>query len=204
MGRVILIPRWESLACSGFAFPRCNIQNAPPPPDSHLHDLRFSASYLETHSGLHYSRLFNTAPRPPLLCFLFGNSLGITVQQALQPTIQSDPYRFSLWTPPPSPLPQDHPLLIAVFMSTKEPREKQRRRRKHAFGGCGTCRRRHVKCDQARPLCLTCRAVGVDCEGYSSDIRWMPQATLSSASTTKDAEIEEISSNVTRRHLYSG
>ncbi|KFY24890.1 hypothetical protein V493_04972 [Pseudogymnoascus sp. VKM F-4281 (FW-2241)] len=31
----------------------------------------------------------------------------------------------------------------------------------------------------------------------------MPQATLSSASTTKDAEIEEISSNVTRRHLYS-
>jgi arginine metabolism regulation protein II len=61
-----------------------------------------------------------------------------------------------------------------------------------------------VKCDQARPFCLACRAVGVACEGYSSNVRWMQPATLSSASDAKAAEIEEGSSNITRRHLYSG
>ena len=89
-------------------------------------------------------------------------------------------------------------------MSSKVGKEKQRRRRKHAFGGCGTCRRRHVKCDQARPFCLACRAVDVACEGYSSDVRWLQPATLSSASDTKAAEIEGGSSSTTRHHLYSG
>lgn len=91
-------------------------------------------------------------------------------------------------------------------MPTKVWKDRQRHRwkQKHAFGGCGTCRRRHVKCDQARPLCLACRAVSVVCEGYSSDVWWMQPATLLSTSGTKAAEIEESGNNVTRRHLYSG
>lgn len=35
-----------------------------------------------------------------------------------------------------------------------------------------TCRRRHVKCDHARPTCATCHKAGLDCGGYLSQIRW--------------------------------
>ncbi|XPS81319.1 hypothetical protein M3J07_013283 [Ascochyta lentis] len=46
------------------------------------------------------------------------------------------------------------------------------RKRTHNLGGCTTCRRRHVKCDHARPACATCRKAGLDCGGYPSQIRW--------------------------------
>ena len=36
-------------------------------------------------------------------------------------------------------------------------------------GGCQTCKRRHVKCDEARPACSQCRRLGVDCGGYTKD-----------------------------------
>ena len=35
--------------------------------------------------------------------------------------------------------------------------------------GCQTCKRRHVKCDEARPACSQCRRLGVDCGGYTKD-----------------------------------
>jgi arginine metabolism regulation protein II len=47
------------------------------------------------------------------------------------------------------------------------------KRRTHNLGGCATCRRRHVKCDQSRPTCGTCRRAGHECGGYSSEVRWM-------------------------------
>ncbi|KAJ8111482.1 hypothetical protein OPT61_g5933 [Boeremia exigua] len=46
------------------------------------------------------------------------------------------------------------------------------KKRTHNLGGCTTCRRRHVKCDHARPSCATCRKAGLDCGGYQSQIRW--------------------------------
>lgn len=46
------------------------------------------------------------------------------------------------------------------------------KKRTHNLGGCATCRRRHVKCDHARPTCATCRKAGLDCGGYPSQIRW--------------------------------
>lgn len=46
-------------------------------------------------------------------------------------------------------------------------------RRSHALGACRTCRRRHVKCDQEQPACRTCCSVGVACEGFSSEFRWV-------------------------------
>jgi Zn(2)-Cys(6) binuclear cluster domain-containing protein len=33
-------------------------------------------------------------------------------------------------------------------------------------GGCATCRRRRVKCDEAKPECRRCEKLGVPCEGY--------------------------------------
>lgn len=43
-------------------------------------------------------------------------------------------------------------------------------RSKRAFSrvrtGCLTCRRRHVKCDEAKPRCRRCLAANVHCEGY--------------------------------------
>ena len=74
-------------------------------------------------------------------------------------------------------------------------------RRSHTFGGCGTCRRRHVKCDQVHPTCLTCKAVGVDCEGYQTDLKWMPTPDTSIVNISSDGEQRP---QPARRHLYSG
>ncbi|KAH7150180.1 hypothetical protein B0J13DRAFT_549672 [Dactylonectria estremocensis] len=34
--------------------------------------------------------------------------------------------------------------------------------------GCGTCRTRHVKCDETRPSCLKCIKAGWECDGYAA------------------------------------
>ncbi|TVY55313.1 putative transcriptional regulatory protein [Lachnellula cervina] len=36
--------------------------------------------------------------------------------------------------------------------------------------GCGTCRVRRIKCDEAKPSCQRCLTTGRKCDGYSSDI----------------------------------
>ncbi|KAF5540859.1 transcriptional regulatory [Fusarium mexicanum] len=35
--------------------------------------------------------------------------------------------------------------------------------------GCGTCKIRRVKCDEARPICVRCAKGRFDCDGYNSD-----------------------------------
>ncbi|GAD98308.1 hypothetical protein AOR_1_224184 [Paecilomyces variotii No. 5] len=35
-------------------------------------------------------------------------------------------------------------------------------------GGCATCKRRRVKCDEAKPECRLCRRLGIHCEGYKT------------------------------------
>lgn len=76
--------------------------------------------------------------------------------------------------------------------SSKRPRP----RRSHVLGGCSTCRHRHVKCDQKRPVCRTCRALGVPCEGYSDQVLWMRSGD--------DEEELQGARRGTRRHLYTG
>lgn len=49
----------------------------------------------------------------------------------------------------------------STMASTTPTREKRRGRRIRTFNGCGTCRRRHVKCDQVRPTCLTCKVISL-------------------------------------------
>lgn len=38
--------------------------------------------------------------------------------------------------------------------------------------GCWTCKRRRKKCDEGRPHCEACLAVGVSCEGYAKQLVW--------------------------------
>ncbi|KAE8146812.1 fungal-specific transcription factor domain-containing protein [Aspergillus avenaceus] len=85
------------------------------------------------------------------------------------------------------------------------PTRKNKPRRTHTLGGCQTCRRRHVKCDQLQPSCLTCQAFGVPCEGYSTEIRWMSSKTHSRVPHPKKRDAEKPAGKVhgTRRHLYT-
>lgn len=62
-----------------------------------------------------------------------------------------------------------------------------KKRRTKTFTGCWTCRARHVKCDERRPLCLRCTNAKIDCEGYEVRLSW--------ASTR---------SPVMRRHIVTG
>ncbi|CBF73944.1 protein sfgA [Aspergillus nidulans FGSC A4] len=58
---------------------------------------------------------------------------------------------------PPQPLPHEPP----------HPDKKKRVRRWHhrGFTGCSTCRRRHVRCDEASPTCRNCTRLGLECDG---------------------------------------
>ncbi|KAH7178246.1 hypothetical protein DER46DRAFT_675993 [Fusarium sp. MPI-SDFR-AT-0072] len=55
------------------------------------------------------------------------------------------------------------------------PRVKKAARRWERTGkpksrsGCGTCKIRRVKCDEARPICVRCAKGRFDCDGYTSD-----------------------------------
>ncbi|KAL4929731.1 Zn(II)2Cys6 transcription factor [Aspergillus undulatus] len=48
-----------------------------------------------------------------------------------------------------------------------QPDKKKRVRRWHhrGFTGCSTCRRRHVRCDEASPTCHNCTRLGLECDG---------------------------------------
>ncbi|EXF74464.1 hypothetical protein CFIO01_01942 [Colletotrichum fioriniae PJ7] len=46
--------------------------------------------------------------------------------------------------------------------------------RSRTFTGCRTCRSRHLKCDEARPVCSSCRRLNLVCEGYDGQLLWVP------------------------------
>ncbi|KAL2401038.1 hypothetical protein ABEF95_016758 [Exophiala dermatitidis] len=54
----------------------------------------------------------------------------------------------------------------------QQPQENEQRTdelgtlRNRSFGGCATCRRRHIKCDEGRPTCSMCQYFGLECGGY--------------------------------------
>ncbi|KAL4977146.1 fungal-specific transcription factor domain-containing protein [Aspergillus desertorum] len=60
-------------------------------------------------------------------------------------------------TQPPQSLPNEQ----------SHPDKKKRVRRWHhrGFTGCSTCRRRHVRCDEASPTCRNCTRLGLECDG---------------------------------------
>lgn len=61
--------------------------------------------------------------------------------------------------PPPAAQPQ------AVAAPAPEKKKRVRRWHRRGFTGCLTCRRRHVRCDEASPSCKNCTRLGLDCDG---------------------------------------
>ncbi|KAL5362530.1 hypothetical protein BJX96DRAFT_186088 [Aspergillus floccosus] len=45
--------------------------------------------------------------------------------------------------------------------------------RDRSLGGCGTCRSRHTKCDETRPVCKVCRFSNLTCTGYDIRVRFV-------------------------------
>ncbi|KAI8715957.1 Zn(2)-C6 fungal-type domain-containing protein [Fusarium sp. LHS14.1] len=75
-------------------------------------------------------------------------------------------------------------------------RPAKKPRGSYSYGGCGTCRKRHVKCDQVRPHCLTCNAIGVLCDGFDdSGLRWVTSSGESSGG-------RKVSMRMPRRPFY--
>ena len=56
-------------------------------------------------------------------------------------------------------------------------------------GRCLTCKRRRVKCDEARPACSPCRRLGLDCGGYTKDYVFRDEShRFASAATLKTSK----------------
>ncbi|KAJ5679323.1 hypothetical protein N7462_007567 [Penicillium macrosclerotiorum] len=81
---------------------------------------------------------------------------------------------------------------------------KSKPRRTHSLGGCATCRRRHVKCDQERPSCLTCQTMGFKCEGFSEEIRWIDDRKDATSKGRAGEKCGQVHKSAIRRHLYTG
>ncbi|KAJ5810375.1 uncharacterized protein N7503_002593, partial [Penicillium pulvis] len=49
----------------------------------------------------------------------------------------------------------------------------------HAMGalskGCGSCKRRKVKCDENRPCCIRCCKAGIECTGFTPRLRFVDE-----------------------------
>ncbi|TGO32158.1 hypothetical protein BHYA_0345g00020 [Botrytis hyacinthi] len=55
-------------------------------------------------------------------------------------------------------------------MTRGQIQQRKRRSGPKVKTGCGTCKTRRIKCDEAKPSCLRCSTTGRKCDGYSSDI----------------------------------
>ncbi|KAF7959577.1 hypothetical protein EAE96_001193 [Botrytis aclada] len=55
-------------------------------------------------------------------------------------------------------------------MARVQMQQRKRRSGPKVKTGCGTCKARRIKCDEAKPSCQRCTTTGRKCEGYSSDI----------------------------------
>ncbi|KAJ5716536.1 hypothetical protein N7493_008447 [Penicillium malachiteum] len=63
--------------------------------------------------------------------------------------------------PAGAPVPSESPSLP----QSAPPRKRVRRWHHRGFTGCSTCRRRHVRCDEASPTCNNCTRLGRECDG---------------------------------------
>lgn len=51
--------------------------------------------------------------------------------------------------------------------------------------GCVTCRKRRIKCDEAKPVCARCRSANFLCEGYATPKKAPETALLSDSSSPR-------------------
>ena len=73
--------------------------------------------------------------------------------------------------------------------------------RNRTLTGCGTCRSRHVKCDEARPVCQNCQHQNLPCPGYERQLNWVREDTDADADVYYDSSSAD---RVFRRPLFSG
>ncbi|KAI1035164.1 hypothetical protein LB504_005845 [Fusarium proliferatum] len=62
-----------------------------------------------------------------------------------------------------------HPSRILPPKGKKAVRRWERAGKPKSRSGCGTCKIRRVKCDEARPICVRCAKGRFDCDGYNND-----------------------------------
>lgn len=43
--------------------------------------------------------------------------------------------------------------------------------------GCGTCKKRTVKCDETRPECVRCRNAGIECTGFAPRLKFVDEGS---------------------------
>ncbi|KAE8397727.1 fungal-specific transcription factor domain-containing protein [Aspergillus pseudonomiae] len=88
----------------------------------------------------------------------------------------------------------------ATPQSVLERRKRVRRPHHRGFTGCSTCRRRHVRCDEASPSCKNCTRLGLACDGTQGRMTFKvyapPQAPEYSSSPAKKREAEKPISHV--------
>ncbi|KAL7936128.1 hypothetical protein V8C35DRAFT_333246 [Trichoderma chlorosporum] len=58
--------------------------------------------------------------------------------------------------------------------------------------GCHTCRRRRVRCDQAKPICERCTQAGYECQGYEKVFRQQNYGIRQSAKGSKSSVFVEL------------
>ncbi|EXL99541.1 fungal-specific transcription factor domain-containing protein [Fusarium oxysporum II5] len=76
-------------------------------------------------------------------------------------------------------------------------------RRTHSFGGCKTCRKRHLKCDQSLPRCTRCKQAGLNCEGFTPALRWLV-STGREVYDRQPTQIADVGAEqYSRRHLFT-
>ncbi|CAJ2506097.1 Uu.00g002270.m01.CDS01 [Anthostomella pinea] len=67
-------------------------------------------------------------------------------------------------------------------------RQRQRKFHRRSRNGCGTCKTKHIRCDERKPLCTHCLRHGGEC-GYPPD-------NSDAVSTTTDTERRSVSTSV--------
>ncbi|KAL4779254.1 fungal-specific transcription factor domain-containing protein [Aspergillus varians] len=83
-------------------------------------------------------------------------------------------------------------------MALSQKRLHAPRHRNHALGVCVSCRTRHVKCDLRYPSCSACQAIGVVCESYDSELRWMSARTGDMRTRHRGSSMQG-----PKKHLYT-
>ncbi|KAL2811566.1 C6 transcription factor [Aspergillus granulosus] len=96
---------------------------------------------------------------------------------------------------PPQP-----PLSNDPSQST-QPEKKKRVRRWHhrGFTGCSTCRRRHVRCDEAFPSCKNCNRLGLECDGSQGRMTFKVYGPPPPTEQPSSKEREKASSRANQR-----
>ncbi|BCR99242.1 Zn(II)2Cys6 transcription factor [Aspergillus luchuensis] len=83
-------------------------------------------------------------------------------------------------------------------MGVQEPAPKKRTRVSHTKvrTGCRTCRIRHKKCDETRPICRMCSSTGRICDGYQQTIDRRTRASKLRLASTSPSSTSSSSSTV--------